>query len=78
MRYLIAIAGIGLTIVSAHASNSVAHNTIHPMSIEPAPGRLRANQVIYVDDGTCPAGQIKMVIGAPDMHTPRQKSCVPH
>jgi hypothetical protein len=31
-----------------------------------------------VDDGTCPAGQFKEVVGGNDKkHMPRTKSCVP-
>jgi hypothetical protein len=31
---------------------------------EPDAGELRLGQRVYVDDGTCPAGQIKEVAGA--------------
>jgi hypothetical protein len=31
---------------------------------EPAPGELRLGQRVYVDDGSCPAGQLKEVAGA--------------
>lgn len=31
---------------------------------EPAAGDLRLGQRVYVDDGSCPAGQIKEVAGA--------------
>ena len=31
---------------------------------EPDPGELRLGQRVYIDDGTCPAGQIKEVAGA--------------
>jgi hypothetical protein len=31
---------------------------------EPDPGELRLGQRVYVDDGTCPAGQIKEVAGS--------------
>jgi hypothetical protein len=30
---------------------------------EPPMGKLKENQRVLVDDGTCPAGQIKEVIG---------------
>lgn len=76
MRAIIAVACF-LAAASTACANDVMHNTIHPLAAEPAPGHLRANRTVYVDDGTCPAGQIKLVVGAPDMHTPRQKSCVP-
>ena len=49
---------------------------------EPAMGALREGQVVLVDDGSCPAGQIKRVVGG--NHTRaggtkqvvRQSSCV--
>ena len=31
---------------------------------EPPQGVLWAGEIVFVDDGTCPAGKIKMVIGA--------------
>lgn len=31
---------------------------------EPDPGELRLGQRVYVDDGSCPAGQVKEVAGA--------------
>jgi hypothetical protein len=34
-----------------------------PLSQEPAAGQLRLGQRVKVDDGTCPAGQIKEVSG---------------
>jgi hypothetical protein len=34
-----------------------------PLSSEPAAGQLRLGQRVKVDDGTCPAGQIKEVSG---------------
>ena len=33
------------------------------LKTEPRMGALREGQVVLVDDGTCPAGQIKQVIG---------------
>ena len=49
---------------------------------EPPMGALREGQVVLVDDGSCPAGQIKRVVGG--NHTKvggtkqviRQSSCV--
>ena len=35
------------------------------------------NQVIYVDDHTCPAGQVKMVLAPEVYNGPRRRSCVP-
>lgn len=53
-----------------------------PLKQEPAMGALREGQVVLVDDGSCPAGQIKRVVGG--NHTKvggtkqivRQSSCV--
>jgi hypothetical protein len=46
----------------AAAALSLFTVTILPR--EPDPGELRLGQRVYVDDGTCPAGQIKEVAGA--------------
>ena len=53
-----------------------------PLKKEPAMGALREGEVVLVDDGSCPAGQIKRVVGG--NHTKvggtkqviRQSSCV--
>jgi hypothetical protein len=50
---------------------------------EPPMGALKEGQVVMVDDGSCPSGQIKRVIGG--NHTKvggtknivRERSCVP-
>lgn len=47
--------------VSATALSLLA---ITILTREPDPGELRLGQRVYVDDGTCPAGQIKEVAGA--------------
>ena len=43
----------------------------------PAKGVVRRGDIVYVDDGKCPAGQVKTIIGG-DQQTgvPRQVSCV--
>jgi len=46
----------------AAAALSLLAVTILPR--EPDPGELRLGQRVYVDDGSCPAGQIKEVAGA--------------
>jgi hypothetical protein len=43
---------------------------------EPAKGTLPAGKTVLVDDGSCPAGQVKQVTGA-TAGTPRLKECVP-
>ena len=51
----------------------------------PPDATLRPGEVVLVDDGSCPAGQIKQVIGGsnrvyltnvPRPGTPRQTSCI--
>ncbi|MDR3520916.1 MAG: hypothetical protein P4L54_04795 [Acidocella sp.] len=48
---------------------------------EPPTGALPSGQVVLVDDGTCPAGQIKQVTGgngsAAAGGTGRQRKCIP-
>lgn len=46
---------------------------------EPAEGDLRLGQRVYVDDGMCPAGQIKEVAGANMTASGiiRARQCVP-
>lgn len=52
---------------------------------EPGPGKLGSGETVLVDDGTCPPGQLKQVVGGSDRSikteirkpgTPRQVSCV--
>ena len=46
---------------------------------EPASGELRLGQRVYVDDGSCPAGQVKEVAGAnlTASGVVRSRQCVP-
>lgn len=41
---------------------------------EPAAGDLRLGQRVYVDDGTCPQGQVKEITGAKLTPTGLQRS----
>ncbi len=52
--------------------------TQYPYTTEtPPPGALKDGQVRYVDDGSCPPGQIKRVTGADaQTGTRRQAECV--
>ena len=53
------------------------------LKTEPAMGQLREGQTVLVDDGSCPAGQIKQVIGGNHVkvggtkHIVRKYSCIP-
>ncbi len=50
---------------------------------EPPMGQLREGQTVLVDDGSCPAGQIKEVIGGNHVsvggtkHILRTRKCIP-
>jgi uncharacterized protein DUF6719 len=49
---------------------------------EPIMGALKEGQVVYVDDGTCPVGQVKKVIGGNHVkvggtkHIERTRTCM--
>lgn len=44
---------------------------------DPPSGYLRHEQVVFVDDGTCPAGEIKKVTGGNMQRSiPRQVQCI--
>jgi hypothetical protein len=51
---------------------------------EPAMGKLSLGQKVLVDDGSCPAGQIKEVTGGDHVkaggkqHIVRTYKCIPH
>jgi hypothetical protein len=43
----------------------------------PKSGELRYRQVVYVDDGTCPKGEVKEITGGNrDQSIPRKVRCV--
>ena len=46
------------------------------MKQEPPPGGLRRGQMVLVDDGSCPKGQIKQIIAGSEGRK-RTRSCVP-
>ena len=46
---------------------------------EPSIGDLPEGKKVLVDDGTCPAGQIKEVTGGSKIgHVARSTRCIPH
>lgn len=59
MQRLFAAAAIAL-IVAASATSALADLVMRESDI----ANLRLGQRIFVDDGVCPAGQIKLVTGA--------------
>lgn len=48
-----------------------------PLTSEPARGELNPREVVFVDDGSCPAGSVKRLTGAVDLSGSRQRQCVP-
>ncbi len=53
-RYAISLSVIAITLTAANAE---------VLKHEPPMGALREGQVVLVDDGSCPNGQIKRVVG---------------
>jgi len=72
------VAGSALvaTVFAGQASGEV-------LKKEPPMGQLREGQVVLVDDGSCPAGQIKQVTGGNHVkvggtkHIERSYRCIP-
>ena len=63
---------IALLFVSGPASAQV-------LKSEPAVGNLATGKKVLVDDGTCPAGQIKQVTGgSKTAHIARSSACIPY
>ncbi|AHE49947.1 hypothetical protein AH4AK4_2506 [Aeromonas hydrophila 4AK4] len=67
--------GLLLSLVSGCAY--LAPIPISYLSQDPAPGKLPYGQVAYVDDGQCPDGQVKRLIGGDAKKSiPRHVECV--
>ncbi|WP_338891866.1 DUF6719 family protein [Aeromonas rivipollensis] len=67
--------GLLLGLVSGCAH--LAPTPISYLSQDPAPGKLPYGQVAYVDDGQCPDGQVKRLIGGDAKKSiPRHVECV--
>jgi hypothetical protein len=71
----------GLLLASAGMANAEKI-----LKSEPREGNLRSGERVLVDDGTCPGGQIKEIIGGsnreyqtsiPRPGTPRSIKCIP-
>ena len=78
-RSLLAFAVIFAIATTALSGQSLAE----VLKREPPMGQLREGQVVLVDDGSCPAGQIKQVIGGNHVkaggfkHIERTHNCIP-
>lgn len=67
-----ALAGLLLTAVGVSASAPIEY-----LKEMPATGTVRRGDIVYVDDGKCPAGQVKKIVGGDQKAgVPRQVSCV--
>ena len=73
----------GIMIFGVLAFLAVSQSEAETLKKEPKMGGLSENQVVLVDDGSCPKGQIKKVTGgnhvkvAGTKHIERKRECVP-
>ena len=68
--------GLLLGLVSGCANFAPTH--IEYLSQDPPPGTIPYGRVVYVDDGQCPDGQVKRLIGGDaSKNIPRHVECVP-
>lgn len=66
------LAVLAVTLGAAEAARTLNAN--------PPPGSLRLGERVLVNDGSCPAGQIKEITGGANMGTTgssRQARCIP-
>ncbi|MEM9047285.1 MAG: DUF6719 family protein [Pseudomonadota bacterium] len=48
------------------------------LSEDPAPGAIPHNEIVLVDDGSCPPGQVKELTGGnTTLNIPRKQRCIP-
>jgi len=56
---------------------AVASIDIHYLKKEPPPRTIRYGEIVYVDEGTCPNGEVKEVTGGSNKRgIPRKRRCV--
>jgi Family of unknown function (DUF6719) len=68
---------IALVTTTLLFSTGIAQSQV--LKSEPAEGNLASGKRVLVDDGTCPAGQIKEVTGGSKTgHIARASRCIPH
>jgi hypothetical protein len=61
------IAGLPAIIVLFVVAAGGSAETAETLKQEPPAGALRPGQIVLVDDGSCPAGQIKQVTGGSNL-----------
>lgn len=55
----------------------VCYAALEILKEEPPKGTIRNGKIVYVDDGTCPPGEVKKITGGDQRKTiPRQTRCV--
>ena len=68
---------VAIALASLVTSPCVAQVKIEYLEEEPPKDSLRYGQVVYVDDGTCPAGQVKEITGGNAKRSiPRKVQCI--
>lgn len=68
-----------ISLVMAALLLSIGMARSQVLKSEPAEGNLASGKRVLVDDGTCPAGQIKEVTGGSKTeHVARSSRCIPY
>ena len=76
LRVVTAISAVSLVVTAALVSEPASAQVLKS---EPAEGNLATGKKVLVDDGTCPAGQIKQVTGgSKTSHIARSSICIPY
>ncbi len=71
--YLAVVMLVGITLLAP----AIAQSKNDPSSKAPRDRDLRQGEIVYVDDGKCPKGEIKQVIGGnKEKGVERQSRCV--
>lgn len=65
-----------LTGLAGCTTGPMMMNSPRVVASEPAYGSLQPGEILYVDDGQCPGGRLKQLVGAARVGQPRQVSCV--
>ena len=68
---------ISLLIAFATLLMSTPAGRSQALHSEPPQGSLPVGKRVLVDDGTCPRGEIKQVVGGDQLGIPRKRTCVP-
>jgi hypothetical protein len=71
------LALVALIVLVASASEAGAQQRRIVLKHEPPPGSIRSGRAVLVDDGSCPAGQLKLVtFGRQPDGSRRKRVCV--